>query len=101
MTRQHALDWASAARATRHEVRRTLSAGERTLAQVLADAQHDPLLGQVKLLWVLESLPGARKVDTRRTLAAMGLVEATRVGTLDRPTTDRLLAAFDDGQISR
>jgi len=92
--RGRALEWASSARGARHEVREQLGAGRRSLADVLAQAHRDELIAQVKLLWTLESLPGARKVDTRRTLAAMGLDEARRLGTLDTATTEQLLAAF-------
>ena len=101
MTRDAAIDWAAAARATRHEVRESLSTGRTTLADVLARASQDDLVGQVKLLWTLESLPGARKVDTRRQLAAMGLAESTRLSTLDPGTVARLLGAFGPQGASR
>lgn len=94
MTRQGALDWAAAARAARHDVRSTMSSGQRSLADVLDAAQRDPMIGHVKLLWALESLPGARKVDTRRTLASMGLAEAARLSTLDAATVQRVVSTF-------
>jgi hypothetical protein len=92
--RERARGWADSARAARHAVRDELSTGRISLAELLGRAHEDELVGQVKLLWALESLPGARKVDTRRTLAAMGLDDALRLGALDHPTTTALLAAF-------
>lgn len=71
--RDAALAWADAARAVRHRVRRELGAGATTLADVLGARHTDELVGQLRLLWVLESLPGARKTDTRRELARLGL----------------------------
>lgn len=95
--RVQALEWADAARVTRQQVREMLSSGTTTLGEVFARAHEDPLVGQVKLLWALESVPGARKVDTRRALGALGIAEGTRLETLDQITTDRLGAAFDLG----
>ena len=47
-------------------------AGAATLPDVLEPPRSDPLVAAVRLLWVLESLPGARKIDTRRALASHG-----------------------------
>ncbi len=94
-TRDAALRWAAAARSTRHEVRRALGAGETTLDEVLAGAATDPLLGQVKLQWVLESLPGARKIDTRRRLAELGLDDVGSLSQLDAGQRDLVVSSFD------
>ena len=71
--RQEALGWARSARDTRHGVRRALSSGSTDLDGVLRSAELDPFLGAVRVLWVLESLPGARKTDTRRALARLAI----------------------------
>lgn len=92
--RARALEWADAARVVRHRVRDDLAEGRTTLAEVLQQAHEDPLVGQVKLLWALESVPGARKVDTRRALAALGIDEGTRLATLDEAATQELLRVF-------
>jgi len=93
-TRAAALEWAGAARSTRHDLRDSMSNGHRSLRDVLDASRSDPLIAEVKLLWMLESLPGARKVDTRRTLTSMGLDEGARLGSLDDVTIDRILSAF-------
>lgn len=71
--RDHALAWAADARRVREQTRAELSDGSVAVADVLESGSDDPMVGAVRLLWVLESLPGARKSDTRRALAALGL----------------------------
>lgn len=94
MSREEALDWARRAREVRQSVRAELGAGRQTLHEVLERASLDDLVGAVRLGWALESLPGARKVDTRRRLAALGLEPAAPLGSLDEPTRRLLLEQF-------
>lgn len=94
-TRDAALRWAAAARSTRQTVRSELAAGDTTLAELLTAAATDPLVGQVKLLWALESVPGARKVDTRRRLATLGIVASAPMSQLDAEQRAAVLANFD------
>lgn len=64
--------WARHLRLVRATVLESLSDGSTTLAEVL-EQRLDPAIGEIYLLSVLESLPGARKVDTRRRLRQLGL----------------------------
>jgi hypothetical protein len=100
-TREAALRWAAAARSTRHQVRSELAAGGTTLAAVLGRATSDPLVGQVKLLWVLESLPGARKIDTRRRLTALGIDAGAPLAQLDGDERAVVLSNFDGANLDR
>jgi len=93
-TRTDALGWAAAARALRHGVRSALGSGTTTLSVVLDDASTDDLLGRLRLLWVLESLPGARKIDTRRTLGRLGIDGGRPLATLDDATLRTVRATF-------
>jgi len=93
--RAAALDWADRARAARHDTREQLRTGATTLAEVLGRADGDELVGELKLLWVLESLPGARKVDTRRRLGELRLDEGARLRTLDAATRQLIEHDFD------
>lgn len=86
--------WADGAREVRYGLREQLRAGERQLASVLAAAHGDELVARVKLLWLLESLPGAGKVVTRRKLAELGLDGATPVGELNEVDVQRILDEF-------
>jgi hypothetical protein len=92
--RSAALAWADAARARRETLAAQLRSGEWDLTRVLGAAHDEPLVGRVRLLYVLESLPGARKTDTRRTLAALGLDPGLPVAALDAVQRDLVLATF-------
>lgn len=94
MARDEALDWARAARATRHEVREQLASGDRSLSEVMDRARSDELVGAVRLGWALESLPGARKVDTRRALDALAIDGDAPLGALDDGTRRTVLDRF-------
>lgn len=92
--RTAAFEWAATARSARFGLRDQLQSGELLLADVLARAGNDPLLGQVKLLWTLESVPGASKVLTRRKLAELGIAESTRIGSLSDEQQELIHAHF-------
>lgn len=93
--RDQALEWAAAARGARARLREALSSAATTLPEVLSDARVDPMVGSVRLLFVLESLPGARKTDTRRVLAELGLDGDRPIGGFDDDERALLLASFD------
>jgi hypothetical protein len=95
--RADALAWAESARDARRQLRHDLSTASTTLAEVLGRAPLDPAVGRVKLLFVLESLPGARKTDTRRTLARHGVVADAPVGSLSDAERARILGWFGGG----
>lgn len=94
--RADALAWAESARDARRQLRHDLSTATTTLAEVLERAPQDPFIGRIKLLFVLESLPGARKTDTRRTLARHGVVADAPVGSLSDAERERILGWFGD-----
>jgi hypothetical protein len=91
--RADALRWAEHLRSVRRALRDQMSAGRVTLAEVLA-LRGDPAVGAVRLLWVLESRPGARKVDTRRRMAAEGLPESLGLAEMDDAQVAATLSAF-------
>lgn len=68
-----AAEWAERARKARLDLREALRSGDLSLDQVIETSRTEDLIGRVKLLWVLESLPGAGKVATRRRLDALGM----------------------------
>ena len=85
--------WAAGFRARREELRRELAAGVLTLADVL-DRADDTDDGAVKLLFVLESLPGAGKVATRRRLAQLDLPETAPIRSLTAEQRRTVLEEF-------
>lgn len=91
--RASALAWAAHLRDVRSRVRGALETGATDLAEVLS-RRDDPAVGRIHLLSVLESLPGARKVTTRRALASMDVVGRTPLGALTDAEVDGVLERF-------
>jgi hypothetical protein len=89
-----ALDWAATFREYRDHLYASLSDGTRSLSEVLDAPPDDELLAETKLLGVLESLPGARKTDTRRTLDRLGVPGDVRLGSLTVEQRRSLLESF-------
>ena len=99
--RSAAFGWAAAFRTRRAELRRELSSGERTLAEVLdgSDATAD---GAVKLLFVLESLPAAGyarswEIDVERESGGTEGFPATLRHVAEAGAVVRLELVPDDG----
>ena len=88
-----ALDWAAAVRADRTTLAERLTSGACSLEECLDSAPTSPW-GVTNLLFVLESLPGARKSDTRRALSRLGVDGDVAVGDLTAADRARLLAEF-------
>ncbi len=53
--------------------------GSLTLAELLEQGDHDEIVGKMKVLSVLESLPGLGKVKARRLMEEVGISESRRV----------------------
>lgn len=77
--RQAALDKAAAARRQRAELKEKLKMGSITLKELLEQAERDETVGKMKVVAVLESLPGVGKVKARRLMEEIGISEARRV----------------------
>lgn len=90
--RRAALDWAASVRQARTDLREDLGSGRVQLPDVLE--QPGDLVAGVTVQYTLESLPGARKVDTRRRLAELGLDPATPLGDLAPEVRSVLVATF-------
>jgi hypothetical protein len=88
-----ALAWAEHARSVRADLVEDLAAGRAVLADVVARRDED-LVGRIKLLVVLEALPGAGKVATRRRLAELGVDQDAPLATLDDAQVRVVLDAF-------
>src|SRR3954467_11697532 len=77
--RQAALDKAAAARRERAELKEKLKMGSVNLRELLALADNNDVVANMKVLAVLESLPGVGKVKARRTMDDIGISETRRV----------------------
>jgi hypothetical protein len=96
--RQAALDKAAHARRARAELKERLKMGNISLRELLDQGDNDEVVGRMKVLSLLESLPGVGKVKARRTMEEIGISETRRVRGLGTQQRESLLAAFVAGR---
>ena len=89
--RDAALKKAGEVRAARAELKEKLKMGSVTLADVLKQADSDDVVGKLKVLSLLESLPGVGKVKARRLMEEIGISESRRVKGLGPQQRQALL----------
>ena len=77
--RAAALRKAAEARAARAELKERLKLGSLSLAQALETADGNDTIGKLKVLAMLESLPGVGKVKARRIMEEIGIADSRRV----------------------
>jgi hypothetical protein len=92
--REAALKKAAEARTARAELKERLKMGQLSLADVLAKADSDEIIGKLKVLALLESLPGLGKVKARRLLDELEISETRRVQGLGEQQRKRLLESL-------
>lgn len=92
--RQAALAKAAEARRARAEIKERLKMGSISLAELLTQAETDDMVAGIKVLAVLESLPGVGKVKARRTMDEVGIADTRRLRGLGDQQRKALLAAF-------
>jgi Spy/CpxP family protein refolding chaperone len=90
--RAAALEKAAKARAERAELKGRLKNGSLTLAEVLESS--DPTAGKLKVVSLLESLPGVGKVKARRLMEEIGIAENRRVQGLGAQQKQAILDAL-------
>ena len=92
--RAAALQKAAEARAARAELKEKLKMGSVNLRELLNLADNHEVVAKMKVLAVLESLPGVGKVKARRTMEEIGISETRRVRGLGDQQRTKLLDAF-------
>jgi hypothetical protein len=92
--RQAALNKAAAARRERAELKEKLKMGSVNLRELLSLADNNEVVAKMKVLAVLESLPGVGKVKARRTMEEIGISETRRVRGLGDQQRAKLLDTF-------
>lgn len=92
--RQAALAKAAEARKARAAVKERLKSGEISFREVLDLAGRDELVAGIKVVAILESIPGVGKVTARRTMAEVGIAETRRIRGLGDQQRKALLDAF-------
>ncbi len=89
--RQAALEKAAAARKQRAELKYRLKMGSVSLKELLDQGQNNEVIGKMKVLAVLESLPGLGKVKARRVMDEVGISDTRRVQGLGEQQRRKLL----------
>jgi DNA uptake protein ComE-like DNA-binding protein len=92
--RQAALDKAAAARRMRAELKDKLKMGSLSLKELFDSGESDDIVGKMKVVAVLESLPGVGKVRAKRIMEEVEISEARRVRGLGDQQRKALLKLF-------
>ncbi|HIZ36631.1 MAG TPA: 30S ribosomal protein S13 [Candidatus Ruania gallistercoris] len=92
--RAKALEKAAEARAVRAEVKNRLKYSGGKLSEVIAEGQQDDAIGKLKVLALLESLPGVGKVTARSVMTEVGISESRRVRGLGPQQIAKLVERF-------
>ena len=92
--RQAALEEAAAARRQRAELKEKLKMGSMSLRELLDAGDRDEVVGKMKVVTALESLPGLGKVKARRLMEDLGISETRRVRGLGTQQREALLNHF-------
>jgi hypothetical protein len=77
--RQAALAKAAAARRLRAELKEKLKMGSLSLRELIDQGERDEIVGKMKVLSVIEALPGVGKVKARRLMEDVGISETRRL----------------------
>ncbi|NCY16567.1 MAG: integration host factor [Actinobacteria bacterium] len=94
--RTAALARAAEVRRARAEIKERLKMGSISLPQLLIDAESDEMISGIKVLAILESLPGVGKVKARRMMDEIGIADTRRIRGLGDQQRRSLLSAFGD-----
>ena len=89
--RAAALEKAAKVRRERAEVKERLKLNQLTLADLLKEADSNETIGKMKVVSVLESLPGLGKVKARRLMETVGISESRRLQGLGAKQRAELL----------
>lgn len=92
--RQAALEKAAVARRARSELKEQLKMGSLPLLELFEKADADEIVGKMKVVAALESLPGVGKVKARRTMEQIGISDSRRLRGLGEQQRKSLLEAF-------
>lgn len=95
--RQAALDKAAASRRERAEVKNRLKHSGTSIIEVLREGQSNEVIGKMRVVDLLQSMPGLGKVRARQTMDRLGIAESRRVRGLGTKQIAALEREFGDG----
>ena len=100
--RMRALEIAKSARRDRADRKSRLSKGELTLSQVLVEADQVETIGKMRVVELLESLPGYGKIRAQALMERLNISPTRRIQGLGRHQREALLKEFDiPGNVQR
>lgn len=77
--RQAALDKAAASRRERAEVKNRLKNSGASIIEVIHEGQTNEAIGKMRVVDLLQSMPGLGKVRARQVMERLGIAESRRV----------------------
>jgi hypothetical protein len=92
--RAAALEKAAEIRKARAELKEQLKSGKTTLTMVLDRAESDEIVGKLKVLAVLQAMPGIGKVKATQIMEKLKIAESRRLRGLGDQQRKALLAEF-------
>lgn len=92
--RQAALDKAAASRRERAAVKNRLKHSGASIADVLAEGEHNDVVGKMRVLDLLQSMPGVGKVRARQIMERLNIAESRRVRGLGVKQVAALVSEF-------
>lgn len=96
--RQAALDKAAASRRERAAVKNRLKHSGATIAEVLAEGEHNEVIGKMRVSELLQSMPGLGKVRAAAVMQRLNISESRRVRGLGSKQVAALVAEFSDSE---
>ena len=94
--RQAALDKAAASRRERAEVKNRLKHSGASISEVLAEGDRNEVIGKMRVLELLQSMPGVGKVRAVQIMQRLKISESRRVRGLGANQRDALVSEFGD-----
>ena len=92
--RQAALEKAAASRRERAEVKKRLKLGSVSIIDVINEGQENDVVGKMRVLDLLQSLPGVGKVRATQAMEKLGIAESRRVRGLGTKQVAALTEEF-------
>jgi hypothetical protein len=94
--RRAALEKAAAARRARADVKTRLKSSRASLTEVIESAKGNEVIAKLRVVDLLESMPGVGKVRAQEIMQRIGIAESRRLRGLGANQIAALLAEFAD-----
>lgn len=92
--RAAALEKAAQARALRAELKQELKAGNLSVSEIIERSEKEEAIGKLKVISLLEALPGIGKATARAVMLEVGIAQSRRVRGLGPHQRSALVERF-------